>query len=716
MAKIHQLSALLSNQIAAGEVIERPASVVKELVENAIDAGATKVQVFLKESGLKEIQVIDNGSGFDPEDLQIAFLRHTTSKINSREDLFKIHSLGFRGEALASIASVAKVTLTTSNGAVAAGRRMTITGEDGQIEKASHPQGTTMTVADLFYNTPARLKYLKSLATELRHSADIMNRIVLSYPQIAFSLISDGRELLTTTGSGDLQQVIAGIYGLAVAKELLPVHNKNLDFELNGYISRPAVTRSSKNYLSFLINGRYIRNYQLNKALIKGYGSKLMVGRYPVVVIAITMDPLLVDVNVHPTKREVRLSKEPELMDLLTQTIRQVLGAVDLIPDALTNLKSHQKKIDLEQLQIDLQKASQTYPASSSVPASTVTPKNPSVDAGALTTPVEPSQPQKSRDLVESSSAVMPTNLENHQVSQAQKADPNNATPSELGPIDTSEPVTNIFQDTKALAQWDAWLKADDQPRAFTREPQPMTRPAQPVIATSTETVVGNTDLVSETSADPVVGSIQRSTERPFPELRYLGQIHGTYLVAESTDGFYLIDQHAAQERIKYEQFRVSFGQVSQDQQNLLVPLVLTYPASDYVQIKAHLALLADVGLELEDFGENTFILHSHPVWFQSGQEEKLIREMIDYFLSDGQISVAHFREKAAIMLSCKLSIKANHHLEPVQAKKLLHDLAQTENPFNCPHGRPVLVHFDDQDLQKMFKRIQDPHRSWSGD
>ena len=272
MGKIHQLSELLSNQIAAGEVIERPASVVKELVENAVDAGATKIQVFLKDSGLTEIQVIDNGSGFAPDDLEIAFLRHTTSKIASREDLFRVHSLGFRGEALASIAAVAHVTLKTSTGQPESGREMVVSADESEIHLASHPQGTTITVRDLFYNTPARLKYLKSVATEFSHIADVVNRIALSYPEVALTLVNDGNQMLSTAGNGKLQQTIAGIYGLSVARELVAINGADLDFEIEGYVSRPAVTRASKNYLSFLINGRYIKNFQLNKALIEGYG------------------------------------------------------------------------------------------------------------------------------------------------------------------------------------------------------------------------------------------------------------------------------------------------------------------------------------------------------------------------------------------------------------------------------------------------------------
>lgn len=680
MGKIHQLSELLSNQIAAGEVIERPASVVKELVENALDAGARKVQVFLKDAGLTQIQVIDDGSGFDPDDLNLAFLRHTTSKISRPQDLFQIHSLGFRGEALASIAAVSKVNLKTSTGKPQAAREISIAGTKKQIKKVSHPRGSTLTVRDLFYNTPARLKYLKSLTTELRHTADIMNQLALSYPQVAFILVNDNRQLLQTTGSGDLQQTIAGIYGTAMARELLPLQGSDLDFKLEGYISKPALTRASKQYISLLINGRYIRNFNLNKALIAGYGTKLMVGRYPIAVINIKMDAILVDVNVHPTKREVRLSKEGALMTLLTKTVRQVLGQTNLIPDAITNLKSHQSKAELKKMQLDLEKANAARPKTNS-------------DQNVATH----DQPKNSPEQVTTNEPVSPAadHHRNHESIDSLTFDH----------VDT-------FKDPQQLENWDHWLANDRHPAIFSDEETPQDQTEIKVADQIQET----TASLSTTSPSPLSKAKDSAAPATFPELRYLGQIHGTYLVAESDDGFYLIDQHAAQERIKYEQLRVQIGQVSEDQQNLLVPLVLTYSASDYLQLKNHLSGLVKIGLHLDNFGDHSFIMHTHPTWLKKGEEEAEIRQLLDAFLTNPQLTVAQFREQTAILMSCKQAIKANHHLEPMQARQLLADLKKAKNPYNCPHGRPVLVQFSDQDLQRMFKRIQDSHQQWSGD
>lgn len=647
MGKIHELSEILSNQIAAGEVIERPASVVKELAENAIDANSTQIDIVIEQAGLQLIQVIDNGDGIDPEDVPTAFKRHATSKITTRQDLFKIQSLGFRGEALASIASVSDLTIETAT----ANSLGTFAHFKGGVleEQKTNPirPGTAITVRDLFFNTPGRLKYVKTFQTELANVIDIVNRLAMSHPQIAFTLTNDDHLLLKTAGNNDLQQTIAGIYGVTMAKQLLPISAEDLDFKLNGYVSLPQLTRASRNYISVLINGRYIKNYQLNKAIIKGYGSKLMVGRYPVVVLNIQMDPLLIDVNVHPTKQEVRLSKESALMALIEKAIRERLNTENLIPDAVQNLKQT-KPVDVDQLQMDLNQITrQRRNATGTVrPLQTQTVSDKSVGPEAAEAIAETETPLK----------------------QEQPANPNL----------NSQP---IFEHPQQLARWDEKYAAE---------------------------AVGN-PFGEEAEADDV--PIAR-----FPVLRYIGQLHNTFLLAEGEDGFYILDQHAAQERIKYEYYREKIGEVSSDAQNLLVPLVLEYPNSDAIKIQAQKALLAAVGVQLENFGQNSFVIHSHPTWIAQGQEEATIREMIETVLENGKLDIAHFREKTAIMISCKQSIKAHHHLDDAQAKALLVDLARTENPFNCPHGRPVLIHYIQKDLEKMFKRIQDPHHSWEGE
>ena len=339
MSQIIELPEVLANQIAAGEVIERPASVVKELVENSIDAGASQIVVEIEEAGLKSIRITDNGEGIAHDEVALALRRHATSKIKSQADLFRIRTLGFRGEAMPSIASVSILTLLTAQEGAAHGTKLVAKGgEIEEVEPATSPVGTKITVEDLFFNTPARLKYLKSQQAELSHIVDILNRLSLAHPEIAFTLINDGKEMTKTAGTGNLRQAIAGVYGLASAKKMVAIENRDLDFEVTGFVSLPELTRANRNYISLFINGRYIKNFLLNRAILDGYGSKLMVGRFPLAIINIQIDPYLADVNVHPTKQEVRISKERELMALISQAIANALKEQDLIPDALENL------------------------------------------------------------------------------------------------------------------------------------------------------------------------------------------------------------------------------------------------------------------------------------------------------------------------------------------------------------------------------------------
>lgn len=666
MGKIQELSERLANQIAAGEVVERPASVVKELVENAIDAKATQIDILIEEAGLKKIQIVDNGEGISQDDVENAFKRHATSKIHNRDDLFRIRTLGFRGEALPSIASVSEMTLETATADETQGSYLFLKG--GKIEEhrpASLRTGTKITVENLFFNTPARLKYVKSLQTELSNIGDIVNRMALSHPNIAFRLVHDGHKMLSTSGTGDLKQTLAGIYGVATAKKMLKVEAKDLDFTLNGYVSLPEVTRASRNYLSVIINGRYIKNYALNKAIINGYQSKLMVGRYPIAVLEITMDPLLVDVNVHPTKQEVRLSKEKELMELISRGIAESLRQINLIPDVGENpsFKRKVEKIHTEQLDLPLEE-----------------------------------QPKKKSDL---------------------NYDPKTGIfyvePKQPEPVETPVPLKEeIVEKTMTVP-----LETEQEKAAIVEEtPEPLIEEEitteEQVYEEAANADHPEFDLSTQSGEKVIEQAITKlENEHPkerFPMLEYFGQMHGTYLFAQSKDGLYIIDQHAAQERIKYEYFREKIGDVSDDLQELLVPFVLDYPNNDAIKLKEQTELLQEVGIYLEEFGPNSFIVRAHPTWYPAGQEESIIREMIDMLLVTGSVSVKKFREATAIMMSCKRSIKANHHLNEAQARVLLSDLAQCENPFNCPHGRPVLIHFSNSDMEHMLKRIQDPH------
>ncbi|MFS1096716.1 DNA mismatch repair endonuclease MutL [Enterococcus faecium] len=702
MAKIQELSERLANQIAAGEVVERPASVVKELVENAIDAGSTQIDILVEEAGLRTIQVIDNGEGILADDVENAFKRHATSKIHNRDDLFRIRTLGFRGEALPSIASVSEMTLETANQEEKQGTYLSLKGGE-VIEHRPAPlrQGTKITVSNLFFNTPARLKYVKTLHTELANIGDIVNRLALSHPSIAFRLVHDGNKMLATAGNGDLKQTIAGIYGLSTAKKMLKIEGKDLDFELFGYVSLPEVTRASRNYLSTIINGRFIKNFSLNKAIVAGYGSKLMVGRFPIAVLEIKMDPLLVDVNVHPTKQEVRLSKEKELTELISNAIQKALSQENLIPSAADNLRFKKKVPDqpkTEQIEIDLSYAFEEEkpkkPSSLNFDRETGTffveePKNTFVDRIV----------DKSVENIENYSGFSEENT-TYPEKTAKTVD-------KFGEnVDNFVEKTVEKSEKKEFPIVDNMEKTNEEQADKSVEEDEKIYEEELALHPEFDFTQGN-----DKTLEQAIKKLE--TEKPvqrFPQLEYFGQMHGTYLFAQSSDGLYIIDQHAAQERIKYEYFREKIWEVSDDLQELLVPFVLDYPNSDALKLKEQKHLLEDAGIYLEEFGQNSFIVRAHPTWYPNGEEESIIREMIDMLLTTGSVSVKKFREATAIMMSCKRSIKANHYLNEAQARVLLKDLARCENPFNCPHGRPVLIHFTNSDMERMFKRIQDPH------
>ncbi|MET3633591.1 DNA mismatch repair endonuclease MutL [Streptococcus porcorum] len=649
MSKIIELPEILANQIAAGEVIERPASVVKELVENAIDAGSRQITIEIEEAGLKSIQITDNGEGMRQSDVALSLRRHATSKIKNQADLFRIRTLGFRGEALPSIASISKLTIKTASQADPSGTLLVANG--GKVEKqepVTTPIGTKIKVENLFFNTPARLKYMKSLQAEQAHIIDVVNRLSLGHPEIAFTLINDGRELLKTTGTGDLRQAISGIYGLNTARKMVEISTSDLDFEISGYISLPELTRANRNYITLLINGRYIKNFLINRAILEGYGSKLMVGRFPIAVIDIQIDPYLADVNVHPTKQEVRISKEAELMHLIKTAIMESLRQQDLIPDALENLAKSSTR--------------------------------------SLSKPVQTTLNLKSSPL--RYDAVK----QDFFLDEAQVAE------------NTVKGFDNVDKDVdKEVDRTDAVSFSIKM--ANRREiGEDSTFSEHPDFDWSVKS--------SKNQIDKAVERLENEVSSTFPELDYFGQMHGTYLFAQGKEGLYIIDQHAAQERVKYEYYREKIGQVDNSSQQLLVPYLFEFPKDDFLRLKDKMSLLNQVGVYLEDYGPNTFILREHPIWFKEEEIESGVYEMCDMLLLTNQVSIKGYRSELAIMMSCKRSIKANHKLDDYSARDLLTQLSECQNPYNCPHGRPVLVHFTTSDMEKMFRRIQENHQS----
>lgn len=614
LGKIIQLDDALSNKIAAGEVVERPASVVKELLENSIDANSTFIEIELEEAGLTKIRIIDNGEGIENEDVLTAFSRHATSKIKDENDLFRIITLGFRGEALPSIASVSKLEMMTSTGE-GAGTRIVL--EGGKVtthEQASSRKGTDITVTDLFYNTPARLKYMKTIHTELGNITDIVNRIALAHPEVSIKLVHNERVLLHTNGNGDVRQVLASIYGMNIAKKMIPIHATSLDFQVSGYISLPEITRASRNYISTMINGRFIKNYSLVKAIQEGFHTFLPIGRYPICLIHIEMDPILIDVNVHPSKLEVRLSKEAELTRFIEESIRNSLRKETLIPQGMTENRRVTAKYEQTAFSLD---------------------------------PIQKPEPSVEQEKI---------------VYEQQK-----------------EGIEVIF---------------DSQPSSGVD--QQRIQEETPIIMTNDET---EKDIPFEKESNhPSVSNV--------PPLYAVGQVHGTYIIAQNENGLYIVDQHAAQERIKYEFFRQKVGEVSNELQELLIPIPLEFSTDQYVKIEEHLDELRKVGVFLEPFGHNSFIVRNHPVWFPTGMEQQIIEEMIEQVLQMKKVDIYKLREEAAIMMSCKGSIKANHYLRLEDMQSLLDTLRQTTDPYTCPHGRPIIIHFSSYELEKMFKRV----------
>lgn len=650
MSRIIELPEILANQIAAGEVIERPASVVKELVENAIDAEANQISIDIEESGLQKIVITDNGIGMSRDDLELSLRRHATSKIKNQADLFRIRTLGFRGEALPSIASISYLTMETASEDEASGTALFAKGGHIEsIETISRPRGTKISVENLFYNTPARLKYLKSLQSELAHIVDIINRLSLAHPDIAFTLTSNGRQVTQTAGTGDLRQAIAGIYGLNTAKKMVEISTADLDFEVSGYVSLPELTRANRNYITLLINGRYIKNFLLNRAILDGYGSKLMVGRFPIAVIDIQIDPYLADVNVHPTKQEVRISKERELMTLISTAIKESLKEQDLIPDALENLaRSATRKADKPiQTSLSLKQSNIYYDADK-------------------------------QDFVERPSVLE----EPVQFNQTEVKEIDNV----VNQIDESD--NEVVKQTLNIkfAERDQNLLENEEHASL--------------------------DFQNKSKINRLIENLENEETSTFPELDYFGQMHGTYLFAQGKGGLYIIDQHAAQERVKYEYYRDKIGDVDSSLQQLLVPYLFEFSAADFLNLQEKMPLLNQVGIYLEAYGDNTFILREHPIWMKEDEIESGVYEMCDMLLLTNEVSIKKYRTELAIMMSCKRSIKANHIIDDYSARNLIYQLSKCQNPYNCPHGRPVLINFSSSDMEKMFRRIQENHTS----
>ena len=586
MSIIKILDAGLANKIAAGEVIERPASVVKELVENSIDAGATTIEIKILEAGKKLISVSDNGKGMDSEDAHLAFKRHATSKIIKERDLFSIKTLGFRGEALPSIASVAEVTIETSKGKI--GTRLKV--KDSEVieeEKCAPRIGTTIRVENLFYNTPARLKYLKSDNVEVAHINEVVSKIALAHPDVSLTLHVNDKINFYSTGRGDVLEVISSLYGLNVVREMKKFSGETDDFTINGYTSSLGVSKANRNFIITILNGRCVKMLGVQSAVIDAYKTYLSDDRYPVTVINVEVDPTLVDVNVHPAKHEVRLSKERELRNLVEETIRKLFAVSDIAPRIYSEPQTKEEQIKLD--------------------------------------------------------------------------------------VDT-------FYNKEANFEYQ-------------------------------ETLQINEDLIKEEieELESVVDfSSVETKEKKYIRLRPIGQYHAKYILAYDEGALYLVDQHAAAERINYEKFQREMNNKDNwAYTDLLVPIVINTSNTQAIKLMDYIDSFKSIGIEISPFGISAFRVSSIPLWMKESSVNEYIEELIEQVLSSqGKVKLGDLRLKAISTLACKASLKANKHLSTEEMQVLLDNLFTCNNPFTCPHGRPIMIVYSNNELDKMFKRI----------
>ena len=603
--QIRVLSEELANQIAAGEVVERPASVVKELLENSIDAGATLIRIDIEGGGKKKIRIMDNGMGMLPEECKIAFSRHATSKISDFSDLETIHSLGFRGEALPSIASVAKVRCTSARSENQGGKLIVVEGGELIEEKDfACPQGTTIEVAQLFYITPARSKFLKGDSTEFSHITQVVTQQALAYPSIQFQLTHNGREVIQTLPSDQIHYRIAELFGTELAKSLVQVKSSSGDYRLEGYVSNPVFTRSNRSAQYCFINGRFVRDKVVLHATQQGYSHLLPKGQHPALFLYLNMDPKLLDVNVHPSKAEVRFAFQQDVHQFISRSIREALE------------KNFQSPVE------DLQSAYEDIP------------------------------------------------------------------------------IKNNYE-KPFYREVPSWVNKSEEVAAF----------KQGDLSEALRNMTSSHGFHSKISSSPQ--QVMGFDKAPIPvssliysEFEPLGQLNNSFIIMQGEKGLLVIDQHVAHERILYERFRESAKEKKIEVQNLLFPLTVEFSPAETELLIFHLDRLKQLGLELETFGKNEFLLRSVPAILKNIDNEKLLRDTIELLPKDGDENILHEKyEDVLIMMSCRNAIKVNHPLNLDQIRKLISDLEQTSMPFTCPHGRPISLLFDIEDILKKFLR-----------
>ena len=685
MGKINILSAELSNKIAAGEVVERPSSVVKELVENSIDAGSTNIKVIIQEFGIKQIRIIDNGSGISNDDLERAFLRHATSKISADYDLFHIETLGFRGEALASISSVSKVAIKSCSGEAQGKMLILEGGKVVQSEFYAPIKGTDLSVENLFYNTPARLKYLRNPHTEQANITNVIHKFALSYPNISFELHVDGKITFKTYGDGDVHKILSKIYNMSVAKNMIDFSGSNDDYKVYGFISVPEETRASKNYIHIFINGRYIKNYVIQNSIIDAYGTLLMKNRYPLCVINIEMDPILLDVNVHPTKQEVRLSKEAELIRLIKEIISERLSNYTYIPQGMNNVLTKKEKSRIEKLDF-LSELDTKFGIEEDAAISKKQLEDKIINEDDFIFGED--------NLSSENNISVNDKNENNDNSYSRKT---NRVKSDLPDLSYSphpKDNRNRFGEKPTKKEIENFMN-------FSKRDE--------IEYTEDKVILGSDSELDNNHFDEIKNAkIVQDDEtkvRTLPDLKVLAQIFKTYILSEADNKLYLIDQHAAAERYNYEKLQREFSDRKNYKKQMLIPLMFDFSIEEAAEVRNNLEKFEELGIVFEEFGDNSYVVREFPCWIEEDEEE-MIKIIVEKVLKNNNITFNELRNDAIAMASCKMSIKANQILNEVEMNKVISDLYECKNPFTCPHGRPIITKMEKKDLEKMFKRI----------
>ena len=651
MRKIAVLDQNTIDKIAAGEVVERPSSVVKELVENAIDAGATAVTVEITDGGKKMIRITDNGAGIEAGQIPLAFLRHATSKIEKVEDLEQIASLGFRGEALSSIAAVSQVELITKTPSAVSGSRYIIEGGvEHSLEELGAPEGTTFLVRNLFYNTPARSKFLKSDTTEANYIHTLMEQLALSHPEISFKYIQNRQVKLHSSGNYNVKDVIYSVYGRDITKALLEADFENDFMKITGFVGKPEIARGNRSFENYYINGRYVKNNIITKAIENAYKGFLMQHKFPFVSLQIEMEGNDLDVNVHPAKREVRFAREQEVYEAVYDTVRRALTAREIIP-----------KVTIEKPQPEKKEA----PVKSvAIP--------------------EPFEKKRREQVYESTVKESPASYEIHREKKI---------------FSSSE--ENLFEGTlrqKQLEPQEPVLKKEEPKKEEPLTEKPQTEEAKKERSKSyiKKQEEQQLELFEEKLLAP------ESRER----IRLIGQVFDTYWLAQFGDAFYIIDQHAAHEKVYYERFIKKFREDTVDAQYLTPPMIVTLNLQEESLLKANEDYFRKFGFEIEHFGGKEYCISAVPSNLYGLSEEELFLEMLDHLAAEGDKDALDIFASRLATMACKAAVKGNHAMSPAEAEKLLDELLTLDNPYHCPHGRPTVISMTKTELEKKFKRI----------